>query len=636
MSIFRKAHCRLHDKCYFNPMWSDNETDQDLLGFDVHADLIKTIVTDNSNLPVTVGLFGDWGSGKSSILKILKNGLSSAESKKKHLVIHFDSWIFEGYEDAKTAILTAIIDELASNATLGARVKGEALSLLKRVRWMKIAKIGIQAAASIALSNPLPLVGGMLLTKGEAADNVSPNGFLSDLIDPENGTAYDVRKFREEFGSLLEKTGLDSLIVLVDDLDRCSPERIIENLEAIKLFLNVPGMAFVIAADRRIVEDAIRVRYANFLSSATLGAGERQAIVVDYLEKLIQIPYTLPKLSPIEVRHYLSLLLVKKIVPGKFEIVADDYQKFLVKNRYGRYDVYSKIGIAANDSNKSILDRYLNLVDSASDPITDGLKGNPRQVKRFLNALWLRQRLADVSSIEHIDHSVLIKLMVLEYVNLELFGQLYKLHKQSGDGRVSILSSLESGNDDELPDDDSKKKWKAPSIMRWLKAEPKLAEVDLRDYFWVSRSSLEDSLVGLRMLSQAARRCLDGFLSGAMPARTASGRLFSDLDEIEQGQVIADLQGRALQKPEEPFAAEALFHLADALGVYEAADALWIFYERSDMDRANIKLAHALASLENKHGNSANERLRYIRDSMRDKTGKFPTALKNALKPKKK
>ena len=90
-------------------MWADNETDQDLLGFSIHAQLLRSIITDSRMLPVTVGLFGDWGGGKSSILKILQRELDQSEEVA---VIYFNSWVFEGYEDAKCAILTTILNEL--------------------------------------------------------------------------------------------------------------------------------------------------------------------------------------------------------------------------------------------------------------------------------------------------------------------------------------------------------------------------------------------------------------------------------------------------------------------------------------------------------------------------------------------
>ena len=96
-------------------MWADNVTDQDLLGFSIHADLLRSIVTNPDMLPVTVGLFGDWGGGKSSILKILQRDLAPDE---EFAVIYFNSWVFEGYEDAKAAILSSLLQELLEHRDL--------------------------------------------------------------------------------------------------------------------------------------------------------------------------------------------------------------------------------------------------------------------------------------------------------------------------------------------------------------------------------------------------------------------------------------------------------------------------------------------------------------------------------------
>lgn len=67
-------------------MWSDVETSEDLLGYTVHANLLKQVITEEQNLPVTIGLYGDWGSGKSSILKILQKAIETEEDTKKILL----------------------------------------------------------------------------------------------------------------------------------------------------------------------------------------------------------------------------------------------------------------------------------------------------------------------------------------------------------------------------------------------------------------------------------------------------------------------------------------------------------------------------------------------------------------------
>ena len=78
-------------------MWSDIETSKDLLGYLVHASLLK-----EKNLPITIGLYGDWGCGKSSILKILKEEL---EKDNDCVVVYFDGWSFESFDDAKMALI---------------------------------------------------------------------------------------------------------------------------------------------------------------------------------------------------------------------------------------------------------------------------------------------------------------------------------------------------------------------------------------------------------------------------------------------------------------------------------------------------------------------------------------------------
>lgn len=91
-------------------------------------------------------------------------------------------------------------------------------------------------------------------------------------------------------------------MILIDDLDRCSPERIIENLEAIKLFLNVEHTAFVIGADPRTIRHAIALKYHKHeLLLEDADTKSPSTIVTDYLEKLIQYPYPIPHLSPAEI-----------------------------------------------------------------------------------------------------------------------------------------------------------------------------------------------------------------------------------------------------------------------------------------------------------------------------------------------
>lgn len=135
-------------------MWSDNETLTDLLGFKVHSDLIRSVVTDPSVLPVVFGVFGDWGGGKSSIMKMLERDLESDEYEDT-VCLYFNGWMFEGYEDAKTALLSTILIQIGEHKHFGEKVKDKVVALLKQVNWMEAAKLSVKHVG-------VPLVAGML------------------------------------------------------------------------------------------------------------------------------------------------------------------------------------------------------------------------------------------------------------------------------------------------------------------------------------------------------------------------------------------------------------------------------------------------------------------------------------------
>jgi predicted KAP-like P-loop ATPase len=128
-------------------MWADNETSEDLLGFKVHADLLVNIINDESVLPITIGVFGDWGSGKSSILQIVKEEFDK-EDDEDSLCIYFNGWTFEGYDDAKAALLNSILKELEDNKKISAEIKEtikeKVKKLWKSVDWMRGRRYGYE------------------------------------------------------------------------------------------------------------------------------------------------------------------------------------------------------------------------------------------------------------------------------------------------------------------------------------------------------------------------------------------------------------------------------------------------------------------------------------------------------------
>ena len=591
-------------------MWSDNETTQDLLGFQIHADLIRSIVTNPEMLPVTIGIFGDWGSGKTSVMRMLEraldfdnygNGSPEREKYERVACLYFNGWLFEGYDDAKAAILTSILLQLSEHKRLGPKIQDMAVGLMKSVDRMRLAKLGLRTIlqlTELVLGEqivPPSLVGveGLLNNIGEeqsehnitnqAEKSENKKDGKSDLgqLTNKNKTAIshlDVRSFRVQFSELIKKCKIDSLIVLIDDLDRCSPERIIDNLEAIKLFLNVERTAFVIGADPRIVSHAIATRYKTFDIQKQDNQGESaDRLVIDYLEKLIQIPYHLPRLSPAEVETYMVLLFCLQDLGeefGKKCVVACATMRS--ENRYSVFGYASVKNVIGEEMASGPLSKNLTFCATAAPLITEGLKGNPRQVKRFLNAFVLRKQLAEEAKLVDIRDEVLVKLMVLEYGHPAQYRQLYEW-QTTGAGYPKEIQDLESSNsashENGDNEEDSEKKedvkkiptgWEGPFMQKWIEMTPSLADVDLRDYFWISRDRLQSTLSGISMVSPIVRRILDNLVSDNPGRRNMAIKEAVNLDEDERSSLLMQLEKYLHRHPNQKQGYDALQALIES------------------------------------------------------------------------
>jgi hypothetical protein len=582
-------------------MWPDNETADDLIGFQVHADLIRAVVLNRKMLPVTVGVFGDWGGGKTSIMRMLEHDLSPESWEQDSLdaiqcegtaVVYINTWEFEGYDDAKAAILSAVLVQLHQHQRFGPKVRKNALRLLKGINAMRLVRLSFKyaalpaAAAAMtggAAAVPAAVLAATGLSQFFAADNDSSAGRpeapeLDDVGDLWKGLpkdeAIDVRTFRKEFATLLAEANIESLVVLIDDLDRCSPDRIVENLEAIKLFLAVKSTAFVIGADRRIVEHAIRSRYARPASSdgdearrASALAAEDQ-LVRDYLEKLVQVPYAIPRLSAAEIETYMTLLFCSMhLEDGDVRLSVEAARAARRANRYGAFG-YGGVREALSGHVPAPLASHLTLALAASPLMADGLKGNPRQVKRFLNALMLRKALASVAGLEQaIETNKLVKLMILEYVEPDLFVDLF--NKIGADGKAALLEALETqsaggyvkakdASKDALPG------WSKAWTARWAAMEPSLADTDLRDYFWVSRDRLESTFSGITLVPPIVRAVIGDFATGLVPKRNQAVATARQLGADERAAMYKLLEQEIAARPSEPRSYEPLRALTEA------------------------------------------------------------------------
>lgn len=218
---------------------------------------IVSLIKDSKEQPISIGIHGDWGAGKSSILEMVENEvkLASSVSGKKYSCIRFNGWKHQGFEDSKVALMSSIISELEKKEKLGVK-SGEILKKLwKNINWMTVAKTAGKTALGIAtgtapltlLSSTMDILKSTVTTEeGIAGAIESIGGYLSDAkITEDISSNKEFSEFQENFAELLEDAAIEKLIVLIDDLDRCLPDVAINTLEAVRLFMFTEKTALV-------------------------------------------------------------------------------------------------------------------------------------------------------------------------------------------------------------------------------------------------------------------------------------------------------------------------------------------------------------------------------------------------------
>ncbi|HHW4681357.1 MAG TPA: KAP family P-loop NTPase fold protein, partial [Xylella taiwanensis] len=116
---------------------SDHETNVDLLNNEAIATTIIKLLGAQPNHPVTIGVHGDWGAGKSSVLEMIEAGFAKQDAV---LCLKFNGWRFQGFEDAKIALIEGIVTGLVEKRPTLNKLAIAAKNLFHHTDWLKIAK----------------------------------------------------------------------------------------------------------------------------------------------------------------------------------------------------------------------------------------------------------------------------------------------------------------------------------------------------------------------------------------------------------------------------------------------------------------------------------------------------------------
>ena len=253
--------------------------------FDAYArTLAGLIASKGTRAPITIAVQGRWGTGKTTLMRKVQGILDAGLLGDWFLpckTVWFESWRYAKQEEMFVALTDQILRSMTQGGFLD-RIKAK-LSDPKRKQFDAIG-FGYNSIVKILTLNQV---------------DIDYTKYQSNSRFQDNWAFYD--EFQEILQSLIKDfVSNGRLAIFVDDLDRCIPSKIVQVLEAVKLFLNIDKCVFVLGADTSLVARAVQAHYrAENLEDIN---GE------EYLDKIIQVQFPLPPIAPDHMENYIASL----------------------------------------------------------------------------------------------------------------------------------------------------------------------------------------------------------------------------------------------------------------------------------------------------------------------------------------
>ena len=301
----------------------------------------------NSHPQFTIGIFGDWGTGKTTILLNIQNELE----KQGCNCVSFNPWRYENETAQITiplilSIVVKMYELMEKNSKNLLREQPEN----NKDKTLKEKIQRIFSGLSLNTSFGIPGLAGLDIEydfsrQNNIENNIGDNDFSNTTLEKtkiQEGIDLIHELITKSKG--VKQNSKLKLIVLIDDLDRCSPEKAVKIFESIKVFFDMEGIVFILGLSNEIVELAINEKYKHFGDKFS---GE------DYLKKIIQLPIKIPRWESDDIETYLKDSLLK------------NYKD----------------------------DELREIFHSNSKLISEAVEPNPREIKRFLNSYILTRQI---------------------------------------------------------------------------------------------------------------------------------------------------------------------------------------------------------------------------------------------------
>jgi energy-coupling factor transporter ATP-binding protein EcfA2 len=323
--------------------WSESIADQDHLNRGALVDALSHWISHKANKQhITLGLFGHWGAGKSTFLKLLKDKLIEPESSQDTQIIwgEFNAWRYEHSDNIQAGIAQEVVGALKEQLSWRDRLeltaryiwKKHKLQLLALSTWLAVTAgitlwvWGADASATKGISRAL-IVPPMLLLAllwtfkfiKQATSHPLANILKTYLRLPHFGEHLGTIPVMHEqikallsirlamvnrpFWKVFTKKPEQRFVFVVDDLDRCSPEGVVKTLEAVRLVMDLPNVVVIIAIDPRVALAALALHYEKLSEHHT---ADPVSIARDYLGKVMHVPIVLEEPPQQDIHAYLE------------------------------------------------------------------------------------------------------------------------------------------------------------------------------------------------------------------------------------------------------------------------------------------------------------------------------------------
>ena len=274
--------------------------DQEALGLIEYAEVLTEFI-ERCDTPLTIALQGDWGSGKTSLMRLIKDALDN----DRYHAVWFNTWQYSQFNMGNSlalSLMSNFSEAIAPN-------KGESFDKLKDSLW--------------AVSRAVAIGGASLIGQGDTVKTVMDEAERksSGIDDP----TIVLERIKDELARIVAErtaTQTEKIVVFVDDLDRLIPERAVELLEAMKIFLDINHCVFVIACDYSVVSAGLKSKF---------GIAEGELKGKSFFDKIIQVPFKMP-IRRYKVNDYIEQLLKQIGVSFDPEQDLDIYSELVGKS----------------------------------------------------------------------------------------------------------------------------------------------------------------------------------------------------------------------------------------------------------------------------------------------------------------